>query len=297
MSQRQVLPVVPSRMTLTQIKARLQGARRGHALLKKKSDALTVRFRALLREIVDRKSRVAELVRNASFRFAAVKYVVGEELKHVVLEGVDHAETRLRVRFENVAGVPLPSYRCVATSTGSLAAADGHENGGFDALSATGSRAASAVSVAQYRGLGRGGQQISACREAYQEALTALVELASLQTCFMVLDEAIKITNRRVNALENVLIPRLENTLAYIVSELDEQEREEFFRLKLVQNRKKRELARSQAAELRARERRAAQALNAFDLNAFDEALTAEASGAESLIEHVAGHDADLLNI
>jgi V-type H+-transporting ATPase subunit D len=72
-----------------------------------------------------------------------------------------------------------------------------------------------------------------------------------VQTSFVKLDEAIKITNRRVNALEHVVIPRIENTvrcqrwsgesfqytdalsmwqIAYIISELDELEREEFFR-------------------------------------------------------------------
>ena len=66
-----------------------------------------------------------------------------------------------------------------------------------------------------------------------------LVELASLQTSFVTLDEVIKITNRRVNAIEHVIIPRIEKTLAYIISELDEMEREEFYRLKKVQDKKK----------------------------------------------------------
>ena len=57
-------------------------------------------------------------------------------------------------------------------------------------------------------------------------ALEVLVELASLQTSFLTLDAAIKTTNRRVNALENVVKPRLENTIAYIRGELDEHERE-----------------------------------------------------------------------
>lgn len=44
-----------------------------------------------------------------------------------------------------------------------------------------------------------------------------------------------------MNALEYVLLPRLDNTINYIGSELDEQDREEFFRLKKIQGKKKRE--------------------------------------------------------
>lgn len=46
----------------------------------------------------------------------------------------------------------------------------------------------------------------------------------------MTLDEVIKITNRRVNAIENVVMPKLENTISYITTELDEGEREDFYR-------------------------------------------------------------------
>ncbi|MED6137746.1 hypothetical protein PIB30_067889 [Stylosanthes scabra] len=63
-----------------------------------------------------------------------------------------------------------------------------------------------------------------------------------VETSFLKLDEAIKTTNRRVNSLENVVMPMLENTIAYIKGELDEQEREEFFRLKKIQGYKKREI-------------------------------------------------------
>ena len=65
-------------------------------------------------------------------------------------------------------------------------------------------------------GLGSGGQQIQTCRKAFMNSIELLVQLASLQTAFLTLDEAIKTTNRRVNALDNVVRPKLENTIAYI---------------------------------------------------------------------------------
>ena len=77
------------------------------------------------------------------------------------------------------------------------------------------------------------------------------MKLASLQTSFVTMDEALKVTNRRVNALENVTIPRIEATLSYITSELDELEREDFTRLKKVKDQNSRR-ALAQAAARKA---------------------------------------------
>merc|ERR1712174_127699 len=96
----------------------------------------------------------------------------------------------------------------------------------------------------QTLGVAHGGAVISACRDTYLKAVVALVKLASLQTSFKTLDEEIKMTSRRVNALEYVLIPRVEVILAYITQEMDEQAREEFFRVKKVVEKKKLKLAR-----------------------------------------------------
>jgi V-type H+-transporting ATPase subunit D len=214
--QSQRLTVVPTVTMLGMMKARLVGATRGHALLKKKSDALTVQFRLILKKIVSTKESMGEVMKTASFALTEAKYVAGENIKHSVLENVQNASLKVRSRQENIAGVKLPKFEYFT---------DGETK---NALT----------------GLARGGQQVQLCRVANVKAIEVLVELASLQTSFLTLDVAIKTTNRRVNALENVVKPRLENTISYIKSELDELEREDFFRLKKIQGYKKRAIER-----------------------------------------------------
>jgi len=106
--------------------------------------------------------------------------------------------------------------------------------------------------------LGKGGQQVQRCRETYSRAVETLVELASLQTAFVILDETIKIVNRRVNAIEHVIIPRTENTIKYINSELDELDREEFYRLKKVSNKKQKDAAAGDAERAAERKKKGA---------------------------------------
>jgi V-type H+-transporting ATPase subunit D len=108
--------------------------------------------------------------------------------------------------------------------------------------------------ASDFTGLARGGQQVNKARATFSRTVDVLVQLATLQTSFMILDEAIKVTSRRVNALDSVVIPRIANTVAYIKSELDELEREEFFRLKRSQDKKKADIAIKEAAEAEAKE-------------------------------------------
>jgi len=132
-----------------------------------------------------------------------------------------------------VAGVQIPVLRRVRVS----------EQVGGGVTVETGDRDAGDAEARGLTGLGKGGQAVEACRRSYLKAVDLCIELASLQTSFHLLDEAIRVTNRRVNALEYVVTPRLENTVAYIEGELDELQREEFFRLKKVQAKKKRDEA------------------------------------------------------
>ena len=87
-------------------------------------------------------------------------------------------------------------------------------------------------------GMGVGGQSIMKTKDKYTKYLKLLIEIASLQTQYITTQRVIKVTNRRVNALEFVVIPRIETTIKWIESELDELDREDFYRLKCVQDKK-----------------------------------------------------------
>jgi V-type H+-transporting ATPase subunit D len=215
-------------MALTNTKTRLKGAQTGHSLLAKKRDALTTRFRAILRKVDEAKRKMGRVMQLASFSLAEVTYATGD-IAYLVQEQAKSASFKVRAKQENVSGVVLPAFE-------------------VDRVPGT---------DFNLTGLGRGGQQVLRSKEVYAKAVETLVELASLQTAFMILDEVIRATNRRVNAIEHVVIPRLDNTIKYIVSELDEMDREEFFRLKKVQGKKKRDAEAAEAkrtAELAARE-------------------------------------------
>jgi len=188
------------------------------------ADALTMRYRQILKRILACKSKMGDAMKDSAFSLVAAKYVAGEGIKHSIFDAVDTASVRVRAATDNVAGVKLPRFEAFTDSSTSL------------------------DSKMDMTGLGKGGAQIQACRKKYLEAIEVLIELASCQTAFLTLDAAIKATNRRVNALENVVTPKLENTITYIKGELDELEREEFFRLKKVQAKKKRDMAIFEAA-------------------------------------------------
>ncbi|AOW03384.1 ATP synthase subunit D-domain-containing protein [Yarrowia lipolytica] len=241
--------VFPTRMTLGMMKGKLKGATQGHNLLKRKSEALTKRFRDITRKIDESKHKMGRVMQTAAFSLAEVTYATGDNINYQVQESVRSARLRVRAKEENVSGVKLPSFSSYYVE----------ENSDFSLT-----------------GLGRGGQQVQKAKAVYSKAVETLVELASLQTAFVILDEVIKITNRRVNAIEHVIIPRTENTIKYINSELDELDREEFYRLKKVQDKKARDTAaqdaeqKKQALEAAAREEKVghAEATESADLTA-----------------------------
>jgi len=204
-----------NRMMLQQFKARALGAKKGWGLLKKKRDAMKKRFMDMLKPICELKIEVGASLNEGAYSFAKAQWAnSGADITDAVLEKAKTAFITCKLRSDNVAGVKLPVF--VPTFK------EGKEAEAFATV-----------------GIGQGGAVIAACRDTYQKAVIALVKLASLQTTFRTLDEEIKMTGRRVNALEYVIIPRIEEVMKYIEQEMDEQSREEFFRVKKVVEKKK----------------------------------------------------------
>ena len=159
---------------------------------------LQVKFRDYAKAIAETKANMSSDAASAFFSLTQAEYAAGN-FKNKVAEGPMTARIRVGAGVDNVAGVKIPVFTLYETG----ATADN-----------------------QSLGLVGGGKKIQNVRDKFTNFIEMLIKLASLQTSFVTLDEALKVTNRRVNALENVTIPKIQAVLDYISRELDELERE-----------------------------------------------------------------------
>ncbi|KAJ8718361.1 hypothetical protein PYW08_002598 [Mythimna loreyi] len=204
-------PVTASLFMLKEIKHRQEQVNRGYQLLKRKAEALRIRGRQVASELASTQAILGHTLREAYITLAAVKFTNGES-NALVLENIGQAQIRVQRVAENISGV----------STVSLLAVE--EDGIGDSF--------------RYAGLGAGGHRTGEAKKAFREAVRILVKFASLRNSCILLDEAIRTTLRKVNGIEKVIMPKLRNTENYILTEMDEREREEFHRLKMVKAKK-----------------------------------------------------------
>lgn len=203
MSGRDRLTIFPSRANFVLMKQRIVSAQKGLSLLKRKRDALELHLRQLIVELKENRSKIDNVMQNAIFSMARAKFM-GTDFKPATVIKPDRADTYVRIKYNKIVGMQVPSFELVTKQTHAL----------------------------NLTGLAAGGQQVQIVREKFQEALKVLIALASLEYSVKAIQDAVKQNNMRVNGLEYVVLPRYQNTVNYIRDELDEFEREDFYRLK-----------------------------------------------------------------
>ena len=190
------LNVNPTRMELRRLKNRLKTATRGHKLLKDKSDEMIRQFMLYVRENKRLREEVEQELTDSLKAFMLARAVSSDA---VIEEAVamPSAKVGLETSSKNVMSVDVPVFTITEGDTSELYP--------YSFASVTSELDDSIASLTSL--------------------LPKLLKLAEVEkTCNMLADEIEK-NRRRVNALEYVMIPQLEETVKYIVMKLDENER------------------------------------------------------------------------
>ena len=201
-----VMNVNPTRMEMKRLQARLKTATRGHKLLKDKTDEMIRRFITLAEENRrlrrDTEKELAEALYN--FTLARSNSDARFVNEAVLMPG---RNVTLTCSKRKVMGIDVPAIN-VDDSIGELYP--------YSFLSVT--------------------EQLDGSVRGLNAVLYKLIKLAETEkTCNMLADEIEK-NKRRVNALENIMIPQLTETIKYIKMKLDESERSATVRLMKVKD-------------------------------------------------------------
>ena len=197
----------PTRMELIKTKERIALATKGHKLLKQKRDALILEFFKILKKAQDLRGQLAKKM------VGAYQSIALAEIYHSIYE-LESVSINLRKQIDididvkNVMGVKIPSI--------DVAMQEKH----FMSLPTYSVAATSA--------------KIDSAVDNFDEVLKMVVKLAETETAIKRLIMEIEKTKRRVNALEYVLIPRLDEQKKMIAFRLDEMERDSFVSLKTI---------------------------------------------------------------
>lgn len=241
--------VSPTRMQLLSLRRRHKTAVRGHKLLKDKLDELMKQFLGLIRQCRDLREEVDRDLAKAFKAFFTARAVMSREaVEEALMYPV--AEVELVAGKSALMGVEVPK---LSWKTRQLVGGDAgrtSEEADLEAVSgksagagrepesgAFGETAAAALTVTRYPyGLAGVSSELDTAIGLLAETFPKLLTLAELEKSAELLAAEIEKTRRRVNALEYVLIPELEETVRYITMKLDEAERGNLTRLMKVKD-------------------------------------------------------------
>ncbi len=213
--------VKPTRKNLMEIEDRIELSERGHDTLEQKRDGLIMEFMDILDQARDVRSELEADYDRAQDRIDVARALEGD----VAVRGAAAAleeYPEITTQSNNIMGVVVPQIDS--------------------------SKVKKNIDERGYGLLGSSAR-IDEAAEAYEELIESIILAAEVETAMKKMLDEIETTKRRVNALEFKLLPELRDNQEYIEQKLEEQEREEIFRLKKIKAKKEAEAKAEREAE------------------------------------------------
>lgn len=198
--------VKPTRAAELELKEKIELAESGHSILEKKRDSLIHEFMEMAEDAKGFQGEMSELFTKAQRELdRAVAFEGSGRLESVSLAVNQFPSVEITSR--NIMGVQVPEIE-------SENFVRNMDDRGLSLLSST--------------------ARIDEAIDAFEKLLEKVVEFAETETALIKLLEEIDSTRRRVNALEEKVIPEMKNSLNYVSQALEESAREETFRMKKI---------------------------------------------------------------
>ena len=189
--------ITPTRMVLNQYKKRLKTARKGHKLMKDKCDELMRRFMDIVRLNKALRVKVEEGLTEAFASLTVASAIMSPEMLEQALL-YPRQTVELGMKYKNIMSVNVPQY------TFSTKNDDPSE-------------------IYPY-GFAMTSGELDDALQKMAVVFQDMLELAQVEKTMQLLAAEIEKTRRRVNALEYVMIPEMEESIRYITMKLDEND-------------------------------------------------------------------------
>jgi V/A-type H+-transporting ATPase subunit D len=206
--------IAPTRTNLIRIKKDLRFAREGYEILDRKREVLTTELVRVAKEADALQKEVWKLLETAYAALEKARLTMGSDhVEWAALAANKTVDVHLKLR--GIMGVAIPAVE----ATGDL--------------------------QKMLYSLGGTNASLDEAAAAFREIVKKTPQLSMLVTTVWRLASELRKTQRRVNALQHIFIPAYEEMVAFIVSSLEEREREETFRLKWLKSKMERAEAES----------------------------------------------------
>ncbi len=199
------LNVNPTRMELSRLKIRLKTAVRGHKLLKDKQDELMRQFIEMIKHNKKLREKVEVMLQNSFKDFLLSRGVMSDEMLENAV-AYPKEKIGLTIKKKNIMSVNVPRMTFVRNEENSVG------------------------SMYPY-GYAQTSADLDDAIDGLSNVMSELLELSEVEKACQLMADEVEKTRRRVNALEYMTIPQLEETIRFIQMKLDENERGSITRL------------------------------------------------------------------